>query len=37
MHAVTYSSNKHSLRAFYISSTEAITEKNAVHAYSQEL
>lgn len=36
MHAVIYSFNKH-LLSTYIPSTEAITEKNEVHSYSQEL
>jgi len=31
MHEVVCSSNKHLLSAFYISSTEAITEKNEVY------
>lgn len=31
MHEIVYSSSKHLLSTFYISSTEAITEKNEVH------
>lgn len=37
MHAVIYSSSKHVLSTFYISSIEAITEKNEIYSYLQEL